>query len=227
MQLQKLYTLSVVLCWFLLQGCAHGETANVVLSMQKLSCASCGGKAVKALQKNPHVKEAKFDYANAELSVDYNPEKTTPETLQKQASTAGYKIVLGAGQGNYLPPERYDEGLDVSWLALEGQAIEVKEHLAVGKITVVDFYAPWCGPCRILDKHLNKILQTQSDVAVRKLNIVTWETPLAKKYGQYMSKLPHVFVFDAKGNQVASISGLEPEKVQAAIDKARQEATTP
>lgn len=210
------------LCWLLLQGCAHGSATSVVLSMQDLDCASCGGKALKALKQNPHVTEAKFNYANAELAVKYNSEGTTEAELQTQASSAGFAIVVGKGKGTYLPPERYDEGLDVAWLAKEGQAVEITEHLVAGKITIVDFYAPWCGPCRVLDTHLNTILKEQSDVAVRKLNMVTWETPLAKKYSDRMSSLPHVFVFDAKGNEIASISGMEPQQIQAAIDKARQ-----
>jgi len=190
--------------------------------MQELDCASCGGQALKALKQNPHVTEAKFNYANAELTVTYNPDGTTEAELQTQASSAGFPIVVGGGQGKYLPPERYDEGLDVAWLGKDGEAVEITKRLAINKITIVDFYAPWCGPCRVLDKHLNQILKDQSDVAVRKLNIVTWETPLAKKYSDRMSSLPHVFVFDAKGNEIASISGMEPQQIQAAIDKARQ-----
>ena len=227
MRTNTLFALITACFWLMIQGCAHGPTASVVLSMQDLDCASCGGKAVKALKKNPHVTEARFNYANAEIAVKYDPAKTTETELQAQASTAGFAIVVGQGKGTYLPPERYDEGLDVSWLALEGQAVEITKHLAEGKITIVDFYAPWCGPCRVLDRHLNTILNEQKDVAVRKLNMVTWETPLAKKYSAHMTSLPHVFIFDAQGNQVASISGMEPDKIQAAIDQARQAEASP
>lgn len=210
------------LSWLVLQACAHTPSTHVVLSMQDLDCASCGGKALKALKKNPHVTKASFNYANAELTVSYNPEKTNESELQSQASTAGYGILLGQGKGTYLPPERYDEGLNVAWVVKEGQAVDITQHFVEGKITIIDFYAPWCGPCRVLDKHLNTILKEQSDVAVRKLNIVTWETPLAKKYSDRITSLPHVFIYDAKGKEVASISGLEPEQIQAAIEKARQ-----
>ena len=222
MRKHALLTLFFTLSWLALQGCAHTSSAKIVLSMQDLDCASCGGKALRAVKQNPHVTKASFNYANAELAVTYDPKKTSETELQSQASTAGFEIVIGEGKGTYLPPERYDEGLDVAWVTKEGEAVDMNQHLADGKITIVDFYAPWCGPCRVLDKHLNTVLKEQSDVAVRKLNMVTWETPLAKKYSGRMTSLPHVFIFDADGNEIASISGMEPEQIQAAIDKARK-----
>ena len=193
------------------------------MSMQELDCASCGGKALRALKESPHVSNASFNYANAEISVQYDANKTNESELQAIASSTGFQIVIGEGKGTYLPPERYDEGLDVAWVTKEGKAENITQHLANGKITIVDFYAPWCGPCRVLDKHLNALLKGHEDIAVRKLNMVTWETPLAKKYKDRMTSLPHVFIFDAKGNEVASISGLEPEQIKSAIENARKQ----
>jgi hypothetical protein len=30
-----------------------------------------------------------------------------------------------------------------------GQQIDIKSHLALGNITIIDYYADWCGPCTV------------------------------------------------------------------------------
>lgn len=210
--------------WFALgvAGCAHNAaTVKQVFSMQDVDCASCGGKAVKKLKTNPNVKEVDFDYVNAELSVTYNSQNTSEEELCELASEAGFPVVPGGGKGRYLPPTHFPDGLDVSWLAKDGQAVTAEDHLVPGKITLIDFYAPWCGPCRKLDQHLAKMLAENEDLALRKINIVDWDSPAAKAYGNEIMSLPHVFVYNPEGERVASISGLELEAIKAAIETAR------
>ena len=200
-------------------SCAHHT--QTILSIQKVDCASCGAEAVQKLKASPHVKEATYDYVKAELSVSYDPKQATVEELCILASEKGFPVVPGAGKGFYLPLPSFPEGLDVAWLAKEGQAINLEDHLVPAKITLIDFYAPWCGPCRVLDKHLAKMLAENEDLALRKVNMVDWNSPAADKYSEHMTTLPHVFVYDANGKRVASISGLELEALKTAIEKAR------
>jgi thioredoxin 2 len=40
-----------------------------------------------------------------------------------------------------------------------------------GRATIVDFWAPWCGPCRMIAPLLEEIAAEQRDVRIAKLNV--------------------------------------------------------
>ena len=73
---------------------------------------------------------------------------------------------------------------------------------------LVDFWAPWCGPCRVVHPILEEMAQERDDVKIVSLNIdENQET--AGKY-QVMS-IPTMIVF--KGGQPAkTIVGAMPKK---------------
>ncbi len=45
------------------------------------------------------------------------------------------------------------------------------EVLEADTATLVDFWAPWCGPCRIVAPHLEELNDEREDVRVVKLNV--------------------------------------------------------
>ena len=65
--------------------------------------------------------------------------------------------------------------------------------------TVLDVYADWCGPCRVVDAHLRELIMKRADLAVRKLNLVDFDSPLAKQLGSRLYALPHLIVFTPSG----------------------------
>lgn len=64
------------------------------------------------------------------------------------------------------------------------------------------------------------LLQKRDDIALRKLNIVSWETPLAKRYLTNIESMPYVVVFGKDGKQVRAISGFDLPALDAAIAEA-------
>jgi thiol-disulfide isomerase/thioredoxin len=113
---------------------------------------------------------------------------------------------------------RLSESADLLTIAKAGE--DVPELVGVkGKVTVFDFYADWCAACREIDLHLYKAMNARQDLAVRKLNVVDWDSALAKRYLSGVSGLPFVIVFGKDGREVDRIQGFSLEKLDAAIAK--------
>ena len=117
---------------------------------------------------------------------------------------------------DFSPPEPAPQGADVQTIARGGEDVEALEpHLAPGKMTVFDFYADWCPPCRDVDHHLYA-KQREMDFAIRRLDVHTWNSPLAKHWLGGVSGLPHLLVYSSEGERVAEVRGAN----LAAIDQA-------
>jgi thioredoxin 1 len=83
------------------------------------------------------------------------------------------------------------------------------EVLEAGQPVLVDFWAPWCGPCRIIAPHLEELDNERDDLTVVKMNVD--ENPeTAAKYG--IMSIPTLILF--KNGQVA-------KQVVGALPKAR------
>ena len=102
-------------------------------------------------------------------------------------------------------------------LSKEGEDVPaLDQHAVKGKVTLFDFYAVWCSPCRKLDAHVFALMGQRKDLALRKLNVVSWETPLAARYLKDVPTLPYVVVYGKDGKRLGAIAGFD----LSALDKA-------
>lgn len=77
----------------------------------------------------------------------------------------------------------------------------VAEVLKADKPVIVDFWASWCGPCRMLSPIIEEISETNSDIKVCSVN-VDEQMELAQQFE--ISSIPALLVF--KGGQLVNSS---------------------
>ncbi|MCR5300563.1 MAG: thioredoxin [Erysipelotrichaceae bacterium] len=91
---------------------------------------------------------------------------------------------------------------------------EFEETIKEG-VTLVDFFATWCGPCKMLGPVLEELSEEITDVKFVKID-VDEEPELAGKFG--IMSIPSVFLFK-DGEVAGSFLGLQPkDKVKAFIE---------
>jgi len=191
----------------------------VVLSLQGLDGPHCFTGIETELRKVKGVVGVTFDSRVVEARVETRRNVPSGQ-LEAAVADAGYLAIPGPGQGKWVAPRGFPEGSDVAIVIEKGDDVPDVDALAVpGKVTVVDFFADWCGPCRHMDAHLVKVLSQRSDVAVRKVNIVDWNTPAARRLLKMSSGIPYLLVYAKDGAKVAAVAGVLPEQLDAAIAK--------
>ena len=78
-------------------------------------------------------------------------------------------------------------------------------------ITVVDFWAPWCGPCRMMAPILNDIA---IEFAGRGVRVVKVNTDLAQETAlQFEIRSIPTLIFFKDGEPLFQFAGLVPKKV--------------
>lgn len=82
------------------------------------------------------------------------------------------------------------------------------EVLSSDKTVLVDFWASWCGPCKMLSPVVDQIAEERTDIKVCKLN-VDEQQDIAVKY-KVMS-IPTLIVFK-DGAEVARSVGVKPKE---------------
>lgn len=81
-----------------------------------------------------------------------------------------------------------------------GQTVNLDTIAVPGKITIIDFYAEWCGPCQRIGPELVKLASADEDVILRKIDIVNWDSPVVKQLA--IQSVPNVRVIGKDGKQV-------------------------
>jgi copper chaperone CopZ len=187
-----------------------------------IDCAGCGPPLVKVLKRVDGVTSAKVDTKAMTATVD--GASLDREKLRAAVSNAGFVATFAGEQARDIEPLPAEvvKGMDI--VAYEdGKRVDLAKAMAPGKITIVDFYADWCGPCHVLEARLQHLMQGQANLALRRVNIGKWDNDAAKQATELRAAaLPYIRVYNAKGKFVTSVTGGMWDEVLAAIGKAER-----
>lgn len=100
-----------------------------------------------------------------------------------------------------------------------GAQVDVNQHLVLGNVTLIDFYADWCGACRQFSPSLEQLASNDPEIALRKIDIVNWKTAVAQQFN--IHSVPQVNVYDRSGRLVGTVLGGDLEKVKNYVAQAK------
>jgi len=93
---------------------------------------------------------------------------------------------------------------------------ELQKH----RIAVVDYYASWCGSCRLFAPQFAEVAAENSEIAFFK---VDGDTNPSTREGLTIDNLPFVAVFE-NGEPVGGLNMSTKEALQALVDRVKSKA---
>jgi copper chaperone CopZ len=189
-----------------------------------IDCEACSKPIIKALAGVPGVANAKLDWKAGSATVDV-PAGFERESVRKALTNLGFEAIFPGEKRKDIEalPADVLKTLDIV-TDTKGNKVDVAATLAPGKITVIDFYADWCGPCSVLEVRLHHYMQAHPNVALRRVNIGKWDTPAAAQATREFraEALPYIRVYNGKGKYVGTVTGGMWDEVLAILEKAEK-----
>lgn len=120
------------------------------------------------------------------------------------------KTINGMAQENVVKEEEneMDEVMSVTSENFED------EVLKSDKKVLIDFYADWCGPCKMLSPIVEQVAKENEGIKVVKVNI-DYNEALAIKYG--VSSIPTLVVVENGETKNISVGLISKEEVEALV----------
>ena len=89
---------------------------------------------------------------------------------------------------------------------------------ARGEITLLDFWADWCGICRLIDPVVNRVVGGHSGVVLKKINVGE-EKDVADRHG--VVALPTLVFLAPDGRELGRMSGsMTGKQIEGALNEA-------
>ena len=116
-----------------------------------------------------------------------------------------FHLEQGREETSVPPPE---QPIDFADIATHGEATPL--IAAKDRWTVFDFWAPWCEACKEVDRQLRDFA-SRSQMAIRRINIVDFDSPIARQELEGVTVLPHIRLVDPTGQKAWEGSGSPQE----------------
>jgi thiol-disulfide isomerase/thioredoxin len=187
-----------------------------------IDCSLCAKPVVNALSSVNGVQNVRLDWKKAVARVDV-PEGFDRNQIRTALNNAGFEVVFPGETAKGIEPLPADVVKKLDIIAYPGTSkVEFSQIVAAGKVTIVDFYADWCGPCHVLEARIEHLMQGKPNLALRRVNIGKWDNEAAKQATREFraEALPYIRLYDGKGNFVTAVTGGMWDEVLAAIARA-------
>ena len=94
--------------------------------------------------------------------------------------------------------------IDIELITPEGERKWLSEYVGHSKFLFIDFWASWCGPCRMQSPIIDQLAAAHSNVVFGKVN-VDEEADLAAEYG--ITSIPTLIIF-RDGRLINQVTGV-------------------
>lgn len=196
----------------------YAQTSQTyTFKIEGMSCNACANTATKALQSIKGAKSVNVNFNSKTAIVMGNVTKADIKKAMKEMTN--FEVIF-EGDSIVKPLTNAErENLDIETIK-GGSKIKFKEHLSSGKITIFDFYADWCAPCRVFSPKVEYFIKNNSNVALRKVDIVSWKSELSKQLTKNykMPALPFTLIFNDKGKLLGKVEGNNIEEVKLIVN---------
>jgi thiol-disulfide isomerase/thioredoxin len=209
--------LGLIIC-LLLFNSGQAQTSKVLIfKVEGLSCWSCANTATSILEGIEGVDSASVNFDTKE-GIAYTDGSISEQAIKDAIKKKNFEALF-ADEVLITPLTSEElEKLDIVTVK-GGEKINFTDYLTKGKIIVFDFYADWCGPCRVFSPKLEHLVYNNPNVALRKVDIIKWESDVAKQLTKKykMPALPFTLVFNDEGELLGIVEGNNVEKVEELI----------